>query len=224
MHGKEDEDLIRAAGSGEYSPEYNAFSKYQPGGESPWGNPQQGGGNNQFYQQQFANLLQGDQNFQAQQQQSQLAKAAAIRDRPESEPFDYDAMWAGRGVTPSQTVQGDGDNTYSWNRIPGITPGETTNRELVNLIGSVDGFTEEEMGHWSQLFKENPNQVDSLKWAQYTDPMEGIANTPSGLEGGWPDRFATLYNSAFNRADLTTPAGGGPTAAPGYALPVGAGE
>ena len=193
------------------------------GQESPW----QGGGQNQdFYNQQFGQLLGQGKDFQQQQQQAEAMRQQTSANPP-SAP-NYEDMWAGMGVTPSQAVQGGPDNPYTWDLMSGAEAGQTTNRDLVNMVGGQDGFSQKEMGYWDDFWKadqsvdaQGRSVGDRTNWSSFGDPTSGISNIDPGLNEGWQDRFSTLFNTIYNRSDLTTPEGGGPTAAPGYALPVG---
>lgn len=53
-----------ALGWGDLAEDYNAYERYQPGEDSPWGNPDREGGNKEFYQQQLSNLLRQTQDYQ----------------------------------------------------------------------------------------------------------------------------------------------------------------
>jgi len=83
-------------GWGGYDRNYEAFEQYAPSGDSPWGNPSANNGNQNFYQQQFANMLRNEQGFQSLQRESQEAQQAAL-DTP-FEPIIADWSWANNGA------------------------------------------------------------------------------------------------------------------------------
>jgi len=223
----------KSPGAGEwggYDQDYGVFSRYQPGQESPWGMPDIEGGNKEFYQQQFNNLLRDEQGFRNQQRAAALRGVVSENQRqadfdngvgPGNDPEFFDKMWEDMDITPNKAVFGDPDAPLVYTPREGITKG-MNNVDFFNIASQYAGFTPEELDDWQRFFKEGDSTREGSGWSRFDSPEEAIRETiPQAMSPEWSDRVSQLLRSAYTRNDLTTPKGGGPTAAPGYALPVG---
>jgi hypothetical protein len=165
------------------------------------------GNNKDFYRNQFMNLLQNDQNWQ------ERATAAAIR-RTEAAanpqaPIDYDALWGRMGLPEVQLAQQGADGeAYAWNRDPWLKPGITTNADFFQHYG----------GDPSKLTPTSEVGAQT-NWSAAAGP-DALANQLGAAAPSWANELNNVWNQAWTRSDLAPPPGGGPTAAPGYALPV----
>jgi hypothetical protein len=194
-----------------------------PGRDSPWGDPNQAGGNQEFYAQQFANLLRQGNNYQQQAQDAnQRRQDAFANPAPET---DYQAMWAEMGITPTEPYSpsaGDSQYGYGFNSGLGgaVKPGETTNFELFNLISPL--LSEGDVSSLTTHFNDNPATGEGLNWAQAKDPTNLISQLGNQGDLGpeFRETMTNLFNTIYTRNDTTTPAGGGPTPATGYAAPI----
>ena len=184
------------------------------GVESPW----QGGGQNQdFYSDQFGQLLGQRNDFQQQQ-----AQAAAIRgEQAAADPvdIDYDQIWRDKGLREVQVSGGslpEGTDPNSWarNQNFGLEKG-MTNQQAVNAMNSI--WNPDESAMWSQYFG-NGGNAGGQYWLSDRagqDPnaiMSGFENVSPEF-GGAVQKFV---NNAWGRAGDQT-SGGVPA---GYALPI----
>ena len=210
------------AGGGGYNPEDYNFERYVPGQESPWGVPEVEGGNKDFYRNQFMNLLREEQNFQNKEIGVGLWRQAQENNPQQAaDPFD----WTTVGVRPPQVAQsgeGEGADPYTWVMRNGITPGQTSNKEILAKALSSGGISQQQFDDFDQ--SGYPDFYNSNSWSNTTSPSQASsANIGSGTSTSRDVRINDLMNWLHTRQDLTTPVGGGPTAAPGYALPINVG-
>lgn len=208
---------------GGYDADYGVFERYQPGQDSPWGMPDVEGGNEEFYQQQFNNLLRDEQDYRTRQRASQLRADENAQQEPAS--IDFDDMWASMGYTPNQAVQfggEDADYTYTPNTLLGDDFGwnSMSDQEIFSSLSpSLSSSTQSIM---SEYFND-PNAVDGNYWSSFTNPTDALASIGQGgteISPEFRGALSDVFNTMFTRTDVTTPTGGGPTAAPGYALPI----
>ena len=182
---------------------------YSPGTGSPWGTPAGGtGGNEEFYQKQFGNLLRQDQAYQG---AAQAAREAAAQPQPEADPFSWDQVSGYLGpeawyMRPDK----DGNTPY----VPGSQPGGgewgfnpdysfqrgMTNQEILSQLGNIWTPTENEF--WQQHASNSPNFNDSMFIASFTNPTDYMnalrANNP-GAGGQYIDNFQKLANNVWTQ-------------------------
>lgn len=198
-----------------------AVRQWFSGGQNPT--------NEAFYSQQFNRLVgQRDQarerEKQARQQwniwqQAQAQKAAQAQ--PINLSKDIWDQLAARDVDPVQGTTKDG--MYKFSRNPNITAG-MSNAEVFNLLRSnLSDADQHTIGNLvAPQYEGQPNPFNTGKeWSTFSS-RENLGNW-LGKQGFTPERgeaLTNLFNNIWQRSDLTTPVGGGPTAAPGYALPV----
>ena len=185
---------------------------YGAGSGTPWGMDAHGGADNQdFYAQQFQNLLSEQQGFK----NEQIARAIRSEQTP-GEPQEMGDPWAwanqGRGLPNVGVTDQSG---YDYRLKSGITPGETTNAEILRLYGP----DTQRADKW--LNPDESGWKTSTEWSYATNPQD-LLNTlgQSNLAPHNQEYFEGLYRNMFTGGS-ETPEGGGPTAAPGYASPVG---
>lgn len=214
----------KSVGAGEwggYDQDYQAFERYQPGMDSPWGMPDIEGGNRDFYQQQFVNQLRDEQGYQNRERAAQMRRQEAL-ESPAGNP-NYADMWASMGITPSQAAQYDDDGAYQWNFKAGlgdVNAGQTTNYEMYNRIS--DNLPVETQRIMGEYFN-NEGSRDGTRWGWSPDAQTligEIGQNGDEISGEFRNALTDVYNGLYSRADLTTPVGGGPTAAAGYASPI----
>lgn len=193
-------------GGGGYNPSEYAFQRYVPGQESPWGVPSVKGGNKDFYRNQFLNLLQYDQNFQNNEIAAAIRREAA--EKNPLKPAKMDWSWTDLPeVQVAQKAEGGDGSPYAWNLDSWIKPGATTNAEFFTHYG---GDPSKVSADW---------RTDT-SWSQSSNPDFLINSIGPGASSSWRNELSNILRQGWTRADLTPPPGGGPTAAPGYALPV----
>ena len=211
----------------EFAPPYTP--DYTLGQESPWGNAGVEGGNEEFYRTQFNNL-----NRQNQAQQT-AAIAAALRrkfaaENP-AEPTPNDWSWANNGQGLPEVVMAGGtvDNPTAPSVQEWITPGETTNYEIATRYGGNFANKDYAGKNYQQQLNAwmNPNNPGDYDWNVDTDWSKGLSaqglvnRLPGDLAPVNVEFLSDIYNSMFDEYGVNTPEGGGATAKPGYALPVG---
>ncbi len=196
-------------GGGGYDPNDYAFQRYVPGQESPWGIPEIEGGNKDFYRNQFINLLQNDQNFQ-----NQELAAAIRREHAAANPLPKAKLdWSWANLPEVQTAQKAADGQeYVWNPASWLQPGVTTNYDIWSRSVAAG------KNQPNSLVDPNSADMKALNWA-YGNP-EQLTSQVGHADPSWLSQLQNAWNNAWTRADVTPPPGGGPTAAPGYALPV----
>jgi hypothetical protein len=195
--------------------------------------------NDELYDAQFSNLAGQSNAFQNQQQLSQALRAQAADDRQNAEPFDFNTDksfdWYNTkedGTTGLKTAVAagapSGDNpdaiASQWQFAPGVTAG-MTNREAFGAVrNQLTQSTQEALGKGFNDLT-NPESVEGGGRVQYAsgdnmDPNFYHSNRSPSTGPNYTDALTELVNTLYNRTDLTTPVGGGPSASPGYALPV----
>lgn len=206
-------------GGGTGGPDMTGYSlNYGPGRDSPWGMPNRPGNNKDFYAKQFNNLLLEQQNAKS------AEIAAAIRQNyaqthPQAAPA-MDWSWAnnGRGLPQVGSAGGTIDNPTKWTLADWVVPGVTTNQQLVTRAfqdGAID------QGQYAALGGANMIDGGNAYWSTATNPNWIASQAGPDISPGFLDKLAPVFNNIFTQTGIETPPGGGPTAAPGYALPVG---
>ena len=181
--------------------------------------------NKDFYQQQFANML-GQEGGNDQREMAAAIRREDAANAPAPAPIDYAQMWSDVGVTPSQAVQGgtnadgtSGQFTWGLNSVfGGADPLTITNRQF--LDGLRDKMPQESV-NLLEPFLDNPDNAANNSWATGSSPNQIYNSLGPDLADANRNAFQDLFNAGYVRTDLQTPVGGGPTAATGYAPPVG---
>ena len=192
---------------------------YTLGQDSPWGQSGAEGGNSDFYGQQFNNLLREGQLQKGGEIASAIRRQAADA-APRQEMGDPFA-WAngGQGIAPAQAAGGTQENPTAYSLRSTITPGETTNADIMRM------FAGEDASKWLQPVDDGTgnNWETSTGWSNARDPNKLINNYLSpDLHNDSRELLSSVFNKMFVQQGIETPEGGGPTASPGYALPVNA--
>ncbi len=76
-------------GFGQYFDQYDASARYSPGKDASWGSDRFPGDNEAFYQNQFGNLIRGEQGFQAAQRMAAQRMRNAQENPLEAPPMDW---------------------------------------------------------------------------------------------------------------------------------------
>ena len=201
---------------GGYDEDYQAFERYQPGMESPWGMPNIKGGNEDFYQQQFVNALRDEQGYRARQRESQEF-AQYAEDNPYENQMDSTWDWAygGRGLPEVKMGTGQADSpSYS---LASQFDNESTFGDMIRYYSSQQGFEpyKDVMSEW--LERHPQEGLDSTYWSKVGDPnkiISNLGNNPEGLTTTNRDWLTQMANAAW------TPGRVGPYAPVDYARPV----
>ena len=132
------------SGWGGFDEDYGAFERYQPGQDSPWGMPDVEGGNKNFYQQQFANMLRDEQGFRSRQKASQKAANRAALSPKEAPSMDDVWDWANleEGVWYDKTDTGGGSGVPSSQQWMQTRPWEkgATNESILRQFMDMPQF------------------------------------------------------------------------------------
>ncbi len=181
-------------------------------------------GNEDFYAQQAQALkgqnadLMGRQYAAQQSRDTQdAARNAEAAARREAGPVDPWA-WADLPDPPQAFFAGeDGEPGYTWGFAPGVEAG-MTNAQLAAIVGGNMPQPEQE---WLMKGMSDDQQVqfasgDHMDPDYYRQRLGG-----EELSDNWRGALNSLLDATYKRSDLQTPLGGGPTAAQGYALPIG---
>jgi hypothetical protein len=202
---------------GGYDQDYQAFERYQPGMDSPWGMPDVMGGNESFYQQQFVNQLRDEQGFQNRERSAQMRRQEAAENPYEAAPIDWSWANNGQGLPTVETAGGTADNpTMSqYGLRDPFVAGETTNREIYDAAMAAGWI--EPNNNYGDL---NQDHWDTTSWSESSQPSDNYGDISAGSDPTWLDMQKAGMNYAFTNNQVQTPTGGGPTASPGYALPV----
>jgi len=212
---------------GGYDTDYQAFERYQPGMDSPWGMPNIEGGNEDFYQQQFVNQLRDEQSFRSRQRESQKTKAQALRNPYEAPSSEEMWSWAYGGEGLPEVQMGTGQNqpaSYSFNEQ---FSGQNA-QDIFNQLGDRSVFNSSNSSKTGREllnnFFSNSNRAamaNEVDWSSFNNPGEAMAavgdtnwfqgmNRPNAAE----DAFGALINQMYSAGRL------GPTAPVGYASPI----
>ena len=213
----------KQAGDGQwggYDTDYGVFERYQPGQDSPWGMPDIEGGNENFYQQQFNNLLRDEQGYRTRARAAQMrgaesdaAKSKAIEEGTYSP--DYNDMWASMGVTPNQPAEGGGGSS-EWELRYGDE--NSTNAEIISQM--MPGFNDQEKVYLNKHMDwfSAPENEGKLAGG-YSGAQDFLASNPYQKDKGWTtvlgDLMGGVYGQGLSEHDFGTP-----YVPKGYASPI----
>jgi len=204
---------------GGYDQDYQAFERYQPGMDSPWGMPNVEGGNEEFYQQQFVNQLRDEQGYQSRERAAQDRYQDALDNPFEAGPTDW--SWANSGDGLGIVTEGTGrispksyslkdayrdmDNQSIWSDI-----------KEKEVFDSYHNDVRRSVDNW---FIRNPELAEGRQFIS-DDPTQGldrfdpetlsIMNDPYSTRSGLENILSYIYAGE----------GAGPVAPLGYASPV----
>jgi hypothetical protein len=221
MNPETGEPMLAPEGGAEYDGVGDIINS-NPDDPGSWQNYIGNSPNDEFYSAQARQL--GGQNRQLMKEQF-LAKAIRQGEKEEA-PAEDPWAWADPGVgDPVQTYYGgeDGEPGYTWERDALIQPRMTNSQVLEGLYGS-GKVNDVDYGILSKHLTEN--EPGNMSWAGsgWTDPESARRNIMKGQVGTLHPAYSGALNNVanvmFDRSDVVTPEGGGPTAAQGYALPV----
>jgi hypothetical protein len=201
---------------GGYDVDYQAFERYQPGMDSPWGMNNIEGNNFDFYQQQFVNLLRDEQGFDARQRESQR-RAQDAYDNP-YEAIEMDWSWANNG-------QGLPEVSVSTGEVPAQSYGlsnsfttDTTNTQVLETLKGLNIFNNEQDQANFTAWLGNGSEDLNTNWVnQMNNPENNYADQRYNFSEG-NDFTGRIFDSIYNPLPL------GPVAPKGYAQPVGFGS
>jgi len=204
---------------GGFDKDYEAFERYQPGMDSPWGMPNVEGGNEEFYQQQFVNQLRDEQGYQSRERAAQDRYQDALDNPFEAGPTDW--SWANSGDGLGIVTEGTGrispksyslkdayrdmDNQSIWSDI-----------KEKEVFDSYHNDVRRSVDNW---FIRNPELAEGRQFIS-DDPTQGldrfdpetlsIMNDPYSTRSGLENILSYIYAGE----------GAGPVAPLGYASPV----
>jgi hypothetical protein len=191
---------------------YGAYERYVPGQESPWGNPNYPGGNQEFYQQQFANLLRGEQDFRSAQQASQGQAAAAAQDPYQPLPIDWSWAHGGEGL-PTVWEAGPSTPRQLHDQFSGMT-----NQQVIDALGS-RGAIEAPQIDWLTRAATNAGSLDKVGWASGNYDANYNNTVNSSLAPDNKQILYQVYNALYSQPQEPQ-APSGVTVPTGYASPV----
>ncbi len=185
--------------------------------------------NEAFYNQQF-NRMRGLRDQQREQQshargewntwQRQQNRNAQSAPKPQVNWDNWDTL-SGREPTIGMSPGEDGANTYTFNS--NLTRG-MTNPEVFNALrGNLNPNEQHTIQNLlAPTYQGQPNALHSgREWSTYSSPQN--LDTWLGKQGFTAERkdaLNNLFGNIYSQTQYTTPEGGGPSAAPGYALPI----
>jgi hypothetical protein len=201
---------------GGYDEDYQAFERYVPGMDSPWGLPNVEGGNEDFYQQQFLNQLRDEQGYQNRERAAQMRRQESLANPQESVAPEDMWSWAYGGQGLPDVQMGGSAPAVNWDLNAAFTPGQSTNEDILRWASSGDNSFSQKQRNWYQKLMEGGDQ-DSTIWSSAGDPNTLIGYLPTDtneLTSQNQQWMTELFNSIYNQGQA------GPYAPSGYASPV----
>ena len=195
---------------------------FRLGEDSPWGNEGVEGGNRDFYRQQLNNLRAQEQGYQQSAIGAALRRQAAAN-QPAKLPADpFDWAYGGKGLPTVGVAGGTMDNPTAYALRSYVQPGETSNADILRKYGDFDTGN---MERWLAPNEQGETPLENrYNWSRANNPQDLIntlSRDPAELATSNYDFLSRIYNDMFVQQGIETPEGGGPSAAPGYALPIG---
>ena len=191
---------------------------FRLGEDSPWGNEGVEGGNRDFYRQQLNNLRAQEQNYQESAIGAAMRRKAAA-DAPAQTPDDpWGWAYGGKGLPTVGVAGGTMDNPTAYALRSYVQPGETSNADILRKYGDFD------TGNMERWLADNSDWENKYNWSRANNPQDLIntlSRDPAELATSNYDFLSRVYNDMFVQQGIETPEGGGPSAAPGYAIPIG---
>jgi hypothetical protein len=212
-------------GGGGYDPAEYAFDRYVPGQDSPWGQPEIEGGNKEFYRNQFTNLLADEQGYRDRQGQAASRAQEALDNPVEGLKPDWSWLEGGAESLEAPAVQWGGETDAAGNptgqsryNLNPLLNRDMSNWEVTNVLAPyLTSDTNNVMTNHAQA---SPDATGWMNQGQFNNPQQLAASLDPNLNAGAKSAFNDVFNQMYQRSDLTTPAGGGPSPAPGYASPI----
>ena len=195
---------------------------FRLGEDSPWGNEGVEGGNRDFYRQQLNNLRAQEQGYQEQSIAAALRRDAASRQPAQSPADPFDWAYGGKGLPTVGVAGGTVDNPTAYALRSYVQPGETSNADILRKYGDFDtGNLERWLAPNEQGETPWENQYNWSRASNPQDLINTLSRDPAELATSNYDFLSRIFNDMFVQQGIETPEGGGPSAAPGYALPIG---
>tara|TARA_R110000744_G_scaffold380361_1_gene500914 strand:- start:57 stop:1211 length:1155 start_codon:yes stop_codon:yes gene_type:complete len=207
-------------GWGGYDQDYQAFERYQPGMDSPWGMPDVEGGNKEFYAQQFVNQLRDEQGYQSRERAAQDRRQDALNNPFEAAPTDW--SWANNGLGLKDITMGGGEvipSSYSLNdQYDGMS-----NIDIWNSVKGLSVFDDESNDTRNSLdnwFKNNPSLGGGSQFSNSGDPSSITSGFDESSWSGmkYPGKVQAALSAIGN--NIYTGSNAGAYAPIGYAAPV----
>ena len=207
-------------GWGGYDQDYQAFERYQPGMDSPWGMPDVEGGNKEFYAQQFVNQLRDEQGYQSRERAAQDRRQDALNNPFEAAPTDW--SWANNGLGLKDVTMGGGEvipSSYSLNdQYDGMS-----NIDIWNSVKGLSVFDDESNDTRNSLdnwFKNNPSLGGGSQLSNSGDPSSITSGFDESSWSGmkYPGKVQAALSAIGN--NIYTGSNAGAYAPIGYAAPV----
>ena len=191
---------------------------FRLGEDSPWGNEGVEGGNSDFYRQQLNNLRAQEQGYQQSAIGAALRRDAESRNPAQMPADPWSWAYGGKGLPEVRVAGGTIDNPTAYSLRSYVQPGETSNADILRKYGGFDA------GNMERWLADNEQFENQYNWSRASNPQDLINNLsrdPAELATSNYDFLSKIYNNMFVQQGIETPEGGGPSAAPGYALPIG---
>jgi len=181
-------------------------SSYVPGQDSPWGQPDQPGGNEDFYRQQFNNLLTEEQAFQNAELASAFRRQNSQDNRQDnlmSDPFSWTQL-------PERAVGVE----QEWTSREGITPGMSNQAVFEVLRPTLEGETEE---WFERMLMGSEDIQNSTNWSRAQGGPGAMIAADTTTDPSNMPYVQNFWNAYFRPTNQTV----GPGTVPaGYAAPI----
>ena len=202
-------------GWGGYDEDYQAFERYQPGMDSPWGMDNIEGGNRDFYQQQFVNQLRDEQGYQNRERAAQGRRMFAQNNPQETDAQMGDWSWAnnGKGLGQVDVSTGTPEDNRQWGLNTGFNS-DMTNEEVVRRAFEFDTFSKDQqknMQYWLNPKNHQDNSwFESTSWANAGNPNEFKSRLGDGLSREnqrWQSQLADILYAKQGALGASAPIG-----------------
>jgi hypothetical protein len=204
-----DWDAFKPKGQGDgawggYDEDYQAFERYQPGMDSPWGMPNIEGGNEDFYRQQFVNQLRDEQGYRSRQRDAQGRRQDAIDNPIEAAPMDWSWANNGKGLGETQVSTGIQEDNRQYGLGFGMDR-DTTNTEFIRRMLENNAITDDQYRSDAENFL-TPN--DSSEWdafnnsthfSSFNNPTDAINSLGPDLADNNRAFLSDMFNTAYQK-------------------------
>ncbi len=140
---------------GGYDSNYDAFERYVPGSDAPWGSSKYSGNMDDFYQQQLANALRQEQGYNNRAREAERIRMEALQNPQEAPPVDWSWAFGGKGLPDVQLGTGvpyGSEAEWLINPNYDLKKG-MTNREVISALGPI--WSEQENQRWQNWMAED---------------------------------------------------------------------
>jgi hypothetical protein len=193
---------------GGYDEDYQAFERYIPGMDSPWGLPNVKGGNEDFYQQQFLNQLRDEQGFRNRQRTAQMRSAEAAENplfNPLTDPDADPWSWAYGGQGLPEVKMGTGQPAPASYNLADQFSQDSTLRDMISYYAGKDGFNQYQSNMRDWLQRHPDEGLNSTYWARAGDPnsiIQNLGTSGAGLTAKNRDWLTKMANAVWQPGEM----------------------